>query len=402
MSDKKLTILGIVAVCMVIWAVVQFNISNKPKTASESAAYLIQGLNPAEIGSIVLGTGEKQVTLKRQGDNFIVVNKDNYLADTKKINDLIAKCLDIQTSQFITDNPNNYNDLGLTEKDARSVVKFLKPDDSLLAGIIIGNAKEAGRGTYVRLANNNNVYIASEAPWISSAPMDYINEELISADRKNIVSVTVSSPDGQYCLKKKDNSEDIVLENIPAGKKLKDSDSKSVFNAETDMRFTDVKKQPAGSGDLTFDRQFVCRLADSTVYTVKIAQKDGKTFVICQAEFTDTAPVTVKKEGESEEELKKKEAKLLARDKAKTFSTKHQGWIYEIADWKAQNLTKNLADLLEDEPKPEQKVEQKAEEKQRVEQKVEQKPEVKPEEKKPEQTEKPAEPNVIETKSTEM
>ena len=32
----------------------------------------------------------------------------------------------------------------------------------------------------------------------------------------------------------------------------------------------------------------------------------------------------------------------------------HQGWVYEIADWKAKNLTKKLSDLLEDEQKPQE------------------------------------------------
>jgi len=175
----------------------------------------------------------------------------------------------------------------------------------------------------------------------------------------------------------------VVLENIPAGKKLKDSDSKSVFNALTDLRFTDVKKKSTANGELTFDRQYVCRLKDSTVYTISIAQKDDKTYVTCQAEFTDTTPVTIKKEGESEEELKKKEAKLLARDKAKQFTTEHQDWIYEIADWKAKNLTKKLSDLLEDEPKPEEKAEDKTEE-------------TKQEKKEPEAAQQPAEPNAVE------
>ncbi len=113
------------------------------------------------------------------------------------------------------------------------------------------------------------------------------------------------------------------------------------------MRFDDVKKN---SGDLSFDSQFVCRLKDSTVYTVKLAQKDGKTYVTCEADFTDTAPVVMKEnEVQSEEQLKKNEAKLLARDKAKEFTVKHQGWVYEIADWKAKYLTKQLSDLLEDE-----------------------------------------------------
>jgi len=58
MSDKKLTLLGIVAVFMVIWAVVQSRVSNRPKVGTDRPAYLIQGLDPADIDSIVLGTAK--------------------------------------------------------------------------------------------------------------------------------------------------------------------------------------------------------------------------------------------------------------------------------------------------------------------------------------------------------
>jgi len=43
---------------------------------------------------------------------------------------------------------------------------------------------------------------------------------------------------------------------------------------------------------------------------------------------------------------------LLADDKAQQFAAKHKGWIYEIPDWKAKNLMKELSDLLEEEEKP--------------------------------------------------
>jgi hypothetical protein len=366
MSDKKLTLLGIIAAGMVIWAVVQTRISNKPRIATDKPAYLIWGLETRDIDSISIGTGDDEVTLKRQaGGQFVVTNKDNYPAEMKQINDLITKCLDIQTTQFITEKKENHETLGVTEAKARNVVKFFKSDGSLLTGIIVGNARQTGQGGYVRRATDDKVYVAPNVPWLGSGSMSYIKAELITVARDNIESVTVVSPDGQYTLKRKTEGEGIMLEYIPAGKKLKDSDSKSVFNAATDMRFTGVKKQSAETNELNFDRQYICKLKDSTVYTLKIARKDGKTFVLCQAEFTDTTPVTIKKEGESEEELKKKEAKLLARDKAKKFTAEHQGWIYEIADWKAQNLTKELSVLLEDEPKPaEQQTEQKIEEKQ--------------------------------------
>jgi hypothetical protein len=354
MSDRKLTLLGIVAVFMVIWAVVQSRVSNRPKVGTDRPAYLIQGLDPADIDSIVLGTGEDEVTLKRQGRGFVVANKDNYPAKASEINNLITKSLEIQTSQFVTDNAANHEDLGLTEEKAKSLVKFFKPDSSLLTGVVAGKAKELGQGTYVRLASSDKVYVAPSIPWLGGTAMSYIEQELISVKREDIVSVTVSTAGGEYTLKTTDDGKSVVLENIPAGKKFKNNDGDSVFTALTSLRCDDVTKS---SGELTFDKQFICRLKDSTAYTLKIAQKDDKTYTTCQAEFTDKTPVMVGTKAEPEEELKKKEAKLLAQENAIKFTKKHQGWVYEIAEWKAKNLIKELSDLIEDEERPKEEVE---------------------------------------------
>jgi len=362
MTNRKLAILGIVAVFMVTLAVVLSGVSGRPKTAPDTPTYLIQGLDTADIGSIVVGTGQERGQLTRQGRHFVLANKDDYPAETKEINDLVTKCLDIQTSQFVTDNPANHKDLEVTEEKARSVVKFFKGDSSLLTGVIVGKNTEQGQGSYVRRANSDKVYVALEVPWLRSRALDYADQNIVLAKREDIESVTVISPGGQYTLKPKQDSQGAVLENIPQGKKLKDTDSNRVLIALTDLRLTDVKKKSSESSELKFDRQYVCRLKDLTVYTINIAKKDDKTYITCQADFTGERPTTISKT-ESEQDLKEKEAKLLADDKAKEFTAKHQAWIYEIADWKAKDLTAELSDLLEDEQKPEKKTEEKQKDK---------------------------------------
>ena len=354
MSDRKLAILGIVAVVTVIWAVVQVRISKRP-AKPEAPADLIPGLDTTNIGSIIVGTGEDAVTLKRRGKHFVVTNKDNYPAATSEINELITSCMDIKRGELYTNEADNHKDLGVTEEDARSIVKFMtpEPNSTLLAGVVIGKTREMGEGSYVRLisvdkASSDKVYVASDVPWIKSRAIDYMEQELISVNRDDINSVTVTLSDEEYTLRATKDSKEIVLENIPAGKKAKKSDCDSVFGALTSLRFDDVKKK---SSNLTFDRQYVCRLSDSTVYTLRIAQEDKKRYVRCEASFTDT--VTRPKQDASEEELKKKEAKLLARDKAKEFTAKHEGWIYEIPEWKAKNLMKKLSELVEDVKQPE-------------------------------------------------
>lgn len=357
MNNKKLIILSVIAACMVTWAIVQAHFSNRARSALETSAYLIQGLDPSHIYTISLGAGDKEVTMKRSGNRFVVVNKGNYPAESVNINELISSCMDIKVEEFFTDNPASHKDLGVAEEGANSVIKFFKQDSELLVGIILGKVKDQGRGTFVRVIPGNKVYVTLDRPWFKDQTLDYVNRKIVAVDRKDIESVTVSLSNETYKLKSGDDGEGILLDNIPTGKKLKTNESKSVFTALNNLRFEDVMKNPADAR-LTFNKKHVCNLKDSTMYTIKIAQKDDKIYITCHTEFSDKTPVT-KEKGvvETEEELKKKEAKLLAQEKVQKMSARHKDWIYEIAEYDAKNLTKQLSELFEEEKKEETEAE---------------------------------------------
>ena len=346
MSNRNLVFLVIIAAVLLTWAVIQSKISNRTRTVSHGPAYLVSGLNTEDLESIEIKSGDNAFTIKRSGDKFVLAEKDNYPVDISKINDLISKCLDIKISQIITDKSNNHKDLGVVEEYAQTVIKFIKPDSSVLMGLIIGNTKESGQGTYVRLISNDHVYEAAEIPYFETQEINYLKKMIVSIVRKDIEKVTVISPEGQYTLEAQDGSNDIALANIPAGKSLKKTDADSVFNVLSDLNFTDVMKDP---GDLTFENTYICRLFNTTEFTFNIAQKDEKTFIKCSAKFTEGRPISIKKD-EPQEQLKEKEEKLLLDDKANDFTDRHEGWVYQIPDYKAGNLTKALADLLEDQP----------------------------------------------------
>ena len=348
MSNKKLIILGFVAVFMVVLAVLQPRISSKPKGEPSGPEDLIQGLDPSNIGSIVIGSGDDEVVLKRKDGGFVVVNKDNYPAKSGEINELITSCLDIRTSELYTSDESVHKDLGVTEEESQSVVRFLRRDSSLLTGVVVGKAREMGRGTFVRRLTDDNVYITFERTMIRDRAMSYIEQELLSLDRENIESVTVTAGGKSYTLKRDESGKMVLAEELSEGRKLKSEEADKVAFALTNLRFADVKSTASSEGGHSFVNTYVCRLKDSTVYTLQIAKKDDKTFIICDAEFTDKTPVTKEGGVESEEELKKKEAKLLARDAAEAFSAKCKGWIYEIPDHRAKELMKAFSELVEE------------------------------------------------------
>ncbi len=355
MSNRNLSILGLAAAAVVALAVIVAGIADKPYTRNNQIAYLIQGLDPDQVARITIGKPGQELTLNRRRTHFVIANLDNYPALTSEINKLIATCLDIQTSELYTDNPENHKDLGVTEDKAHILVKFYKADSSLLTGVIIGKQKIQGQGiAYIRRVGDNKVYVsAAQIPAIKQQAGEYISPELISVKREDINSITVSCPNETYILRPGPDDKTVIFENMAEDKKLNNDFANKVFTALAGLSFEDVNIESSKQG-LQFDRRYLCRLKNSTVYTIWLAKDGDVWFAKCDAQFADKTPVT-KTEGEveSDEQLKIKEAKLLARDAAEEFSEKHKGWVYQIPAYRAEDLTKSSAELFAA-PKPAQ------------------------------------------------
>ena len=340
---------------MVALAVVVAGIGDKPYARKDQIAYLIQGLDPDQVARITIGKPGEELILNRRGANFVVANLDNYPARTSEINKLITTCLDIQTTELYTDNPANHKALGVSEPNARLMVKFYKAaqadktDLSLITGVIVGREKQKGRGIgYIRRVDDNKVYLAAaQIPMIKELAMDYVEQGLTSVKREDINSIAVSSPNDTYLLLPGDDDKTVVLQDLAEGKKLNNVTANRVFTALANLIFEDVNAESSKRG-LLFDRRYLCRLKDTTVYSIWLAKDGDLWFARCDARFADQTPVTkTQGEVESDEQLKIKETKLIARDAAEEFSDTHKGWVYQIPDYMAANLTKTSAELLE-------------------------------------------------------
>ncbi|MFA5555319.1 MAG: DUF4340 domain-containing protein [Phycisphaerae bacterium] len=354
MNNKKLTILGLIAAFMLVWAVMQAKIAGRPASPRISSASLIQGLNPDKVRQIEIKAADLSLELRRAGNIFVVPDKDNFPARSDRINELFTQLLDIRMTELITNNPANHKELQVTEENASHVIKFLDEKNELITGIILGNRTEQG-GQYARLAGANEVYLVLDVPWIRTSPLDYIEQNLLQLNTENIASVTVTDSGGfSYTLKSDPNSGEVSLSvPIPAGKQLS-PEHKNVFSALRSFRLEDVMRDSSVPEELVFDKTYICNLKDSSIYIIKLAEsQNGDTFVQCSAVFSDKQDVVIDiTRQESDEELRKKEAKLLALEAVERFNRRCKGWTFKIPSWIANNLTKPLDELLEDIKEP--------------------------------------------------
>ena len=347
MNTNKLAILGIIAVVTAGGAVLQSRISRPAGVTNFASTPLIEGMPIDAIVSITIESedGAKSVTLDRADGMFVVAQKNSYPADVSKINNLISKCLDIRVREKITSDAANHADLKVTPQTARYVVSFKDKDGKPITGAAISPADGDSGRAFVRLLSSNDVYAIDSDPWINTGAVDYVNTKLFEAPREKISRVAVLTPQDKYNLVVNEGLDSIKLEDVPEGQKQNDSACRSVFGALSWLNFEDVMKEaPAAAA---FDYTYSCKLNDTTVYKLSIAKDQDNYYVKVSADFMDKTPVEKERRVESEEELKQKEAKLLAIDSVNTFNKRHQGWVYKIPSYKGSDLTKPLSELIE-------------------------------------------------------
>lgn len=352
MTNRSLAIVAVVAAVMVIVTAFLYSPSKRATRGFVKGSLLIQGLDPDKIGAIEVVKGDDSVTLAGDGKGaFIVKEKNDYPASTKEINEALVKWLDIACAAKVTDSSKNHGELGVAEDSEDAVVVTIKDAaGAKLVGFVKGKSPEKGSGAYVRRLGDDTVYVSDSYLYIDSDPMDYIDKSLFSVKKDDVEKVTVKTGEDSYTLIRDDEDKDaFVLESVPEGKQPKGSEVKEAANALSSVNANDV--MPADTLEVEWSNLYECHVKGGLLYTVKLAEKDGDFYGELFAKGPDVDRITITKT-ESEEELKKKEALLLAADTAKAFTKRHTGWAYKISEWTAKKMKKPLDDLVEDIPAP--------------------------------------------------
>lgn len=300
-------------------------------------APLIQGLDISQVKGVQIDLPDKSISFVRSGDTFGVVNKHQYPARTHAINDLIESCLDITVVDVLTDNANDHPHFGVTTETAQTTVQFLQADSALLAGLIIGRVDQQRRGYYVRLLPGDKVYVTGQIPSVNSDIWHYVDQDLLSLVREDIESVIAVSAHGEHTVwTRQDAAREQETSNpLDRGRFLQ-----ALCTLQCDDMY-DIGRIES----LSFDSRYICSMRNSMEYTLMMAEKDGRLYVQCKAD-THMTPVTIEPgEKASEEELKRKEAKLLILEKALRFTQRHKKWVYRVPRDAAHELTAILSEL---------------------------------------------------------
>jgi len=347
MTYRRLLVLVILAGVLVTLTAILYSTPETPSGVFQSGTLLLQGLDAEKVRSIAIRQDASAVTLVRADGGFTVTERGGYPASLAKINELILECLEIRCVEKVTASRDNHPALGVSEgADGAVSVVFKGEDGKPIVGLVKGKSAPRGSGAYVRLADRDDVYISDKYLSLRTAPMDYIDTNLLSVKPADVQKVSVQVGNDTYRIAR-GNKDTIDFEDLPEDKQVKGKVYERVFEALNRLDMTDVSK--AGT-ELPWDATYTCRLTNDITYVVRTAKTDDKHYLQLSAKGPAVESVTITR-SESEQELKKKEAVLLAADTARKFNDRHEPWVYEASSWSVENLRKPLSELIEDIPK---------------------------------------------------
>ena len=350
MTDRRLAVLAAVAAGMLLFTIILYSVTGARRGAFKGGSLFIQGLDPAKIGAISVKRGDDVATLARRSDGFVVAEKNNYPASVSEINDLLIKVMEIRCADKITDDPRKHGDLAVAaDSDDSTTVTISDAEGKTLVAFTIGKSPERGAGAYVRRLSEDTVYLTAD--WLNAGadPIRYVETKLLSVPQDDVESVSVKTGDDSYSIIRDEKGE-IALGGVPEGKRPKKDEYEGVFKALSSVNLSDIVR--LSDLETTWDADYTCGLKRGLTYSVTLAKKDDKHYVKLAAQGPPVGSVTIT-QTESHDELKKKEALLLAADTAETFTAQHTGWAYQISSWSAEKMRKPFADLIEDIPSEE-------------------------------------------------
>jgi len=286
----------------------------------------------------IVGAGEERLaTLERNDSGWTVLERGGYPADLTKTRHALLSLAETQILEAKTANPALHDRLGLeaiTSDTAGGIaVELIGLAEPVR--IIVGDA-EGDYQRYVRRQGEDQTYLINRDPELATSAVDWLDTEIVNVDGERIQHVTVSRSDGEPLIVSKAvrGQANFTVENIPEGRKIRyDSIANVMGNILESLTLDDVEPLTETTDEVIVTE---FRTFDGLVITARSLERDDSAW----ASFASAVDPTLPPESE--------QTRADAAVEATEINERVQGWRYQIATYKFDQLTREIADLLQD------------------------------------------------------
>lgn len=322
---------------------------------------------------------EGPFTLVRDGDGWVVEEKERYAADPDRVHKLILGAAGMTRVEPKTGNPELYPKLWLEDpsgEDAKSV-RFVFEDASgaELASWVLGDRRpsksDASRTElYIRVAGDPMAWLVEGS--VPGGPMmiDWLDRHVARIDRERLRAVEVAHADGAVVAvgKPAPADTDFTLQDVPAGREV-DSQYRinDVGRFLEDLRFEDVA--PSSSLDFSgsVDKRLQATTFDGLRIHLETVMRDGEAWAQLRAEVDEGLIEASGDDAASGDGAAAPEDDAAAsgdgagtetgdtagalrpldevRAEAERLNARWKGWAYELPSFKRDYIAKRMDEL---------------------------------------------------------
>lgn len=337
--------LGSVTLVLFALALLTYHHSTSRAERFESGQTFLQNLNPDEIAKIEIGAGSGEgaetVTLRREGERYVLAERNGYRAKNEEVNRVVRDLLDATLDRRMGSGEGLADELGMSDDDAVSIT-FENTGGEPMVALRLGATADDG-GRYVQRLDGDDqaIYRTEAALSVATDPGTFLDKEIVDHPSSSVVRI-----DGPGYVLSKEQAEDGTWQGaleLESGE-TSTSEANRLGGLLSRLAFEEVlvADDPTVAG-LRFDETFVFRLDDLSGYQIEVATDGDATYARFTA-FLEVDRVEVGAE-ESDEELEEKADVLRRNDEVIQFNQFHGSWVYRLRDFDAEKLELTAADL---------------------------------------------------------
>ena len=304
----------VLAVVTVVAVGAVLSIDREPGAVAGSGALVFPALldRVNDVARIRVTGNEGTFTLARDGEIWVVEEKERYPAEPDMMHNLILGAAGLRRVEPKTSNPEHYPKLRLEDpagEDAQSA-RFVLEDASgaELARWVLGNRRpsksDPGRTElYIRTGDDPQAWLVEGSLPGGRTIIDWVDRLVARIDRERLRAVEVVHADGMTVAvgKRHPTDVDFILQGVPEGHEI-DAQYRinDIGRFLEDLRFEDVV--PASELDFSgsVDKRVRVITFDGLRIRMETVVRDGESFARLRAEVDEALAVAVAKAAEDE------------------------------------------------------------------------------------------------------
>jgi hypothetical protein len=389
MSKLKTLLILVIAAGLAVFAALPT--SEPGKEAGKDGERLFPGLFELinDVTTIVAVSGDEALTIKREGERWVVVERFSYDANPAQVRELLVGMSELKRIEAKTGNAKNYEKIEVTDPatGGDSIGYTLKTSDgAALAKLIVGKRQLITSSNdidqyYVRVPEEARAWLVEGKVPKHRVATDWLNTEILKIAPERVHRTSVRHADGTVvrAVKAKPGMANFTLLGVAPGKEIKsDYDVHSLATALADITFNGVEQRSAV--DFTgSDLQVVIETFDGLRVTVDAAKKAKDVYLRFAAEADPsittllgltagtpaTASADTKPDASSESSTEKGPANSPPESSGMTIKTVEEiaqqvqalnkrwaDWAYRVPTFNLDNIRQTVADLAQDPAPP--------------------------------------------------